>query len=199
MDRPAVTAAAWPVLVVVVVLALSGCTTVKITGTERSSIEQRLMVRAIERAVYQMDTASLAGKRVRVRMFGLTADQFFAEQFVAARLHLRDVNVVREGDPADIVMRIFATALAVDNDSTLVGLPATQVPVLAIPFPEIALFKAERSRGHAEVQVYAYDDQGRFLGPMRSAFGEARYARYTILIAISFGVSDLGQPLGGSR
>lgn len=28
-----------------------------------------------------------------------------------------------------------------------------QVPVLAVPIPENALFKWERSRGHAEVQL----------------------------------------------
>lgn len=189
----------WLLLVVTIVLALSGCTTVKVTGTLRSSVEQRLMVRSLERAVADMDTVPFEAKRIRVRLYGLTTDQAFAEQFVATRLTLRGVQVVRDGDPVDMVVRMFATALAVDNDSTLLGLPAMQAPVLGVPTPEIALFKLERSRGHAEVQLYAYDDEGRFLRPMPSAFGQAKYQRYTILIVISFSVDrDLGKPADGS-
>jgi hypothetical protein len=46
-----------------------------------------------------------------------------------------------------VTLRVFATALAVDTADSLVGVPAMQVPVLAFPIPEIALFKWERSRG----------------------------------------------------
>jgi hypothetical protein len=184
----------WLLLGVGIVAGLSGCTTVKITGTARSSVEQRLIVRSLERAVAEIDTASLAERRVGVRLYALTPDQSFAEDFVASRLALRGVRVVRYGEAADVMMRIFASALAVDTESTLVGLPAMQAPVLAFPIPEIALFKAERSRGHAEVQIYAYDDDGHFLHALPGAFGQSKYARYTFLIVISFSVGDLGKP-----
>ena len=43
------------------------------------------------------------------------------------------------------------------------------------------------------------DDEGRFLRPMPSAVGQAKYQRYTILIVISFSVDgDLGKPADGS-
>jgi hypothetical protein len=184
----------WPVLVLSAVLALSGCTTVRQTGTERSSIEQRLLVRALERAVRRMDTEVFRGRRIDVRLYGLTTDQTFAQEFVASRLALRGVHVVRAGEPSDTVVRMFATALAVDNDSTLFGLPAMQAPVLAVPIPEIAIFKAERSRGHAEIELYLYDDDGYFIGALPDAFGQSTYRRFTILIVISFGTGDLKKP-----
>ena len=187
-------AALWPLLVVTVVGVLPGCTTVQQTGTPRSSIEQRLLVRALERAVARFDTASLGQRRIDVRVYGLTTDQTFAQDFVAARLALRGVQVVRAGEPSEVMLRIFATALAVDNDSTLLGIPAMVVPVLGVPTPEIAFFKAERSRGHAEVQSYLYDDDGHFVGALPGAFGEAKYRRYTVLIIISFSSGDLGKP-----
>jgi hypothetical protein len=179
-------------------LAVSGCTTVQQTATARSSIEQRLIVRALERAISRMDTAAIGQRRIDVRLYGLTTDQTFAQEFVATRLALRGVRVVRAGEPADTVMRIFATALAVDTDSTLFGLPAMQAPILAVPTPEIALFKSERSRGHAEIEMYLYDDEGHFIGALPDAYGQATYRRFTILIVISFGTGDLGKP-GQSR
>jgi len=199
MGRDVIGRRLWPALVVsAALLAASGCTTVKQTGTMRSSIEQRLLVRALERAVARMDTTAFGQRRIDVRLYGLTTDQTFAQELVASRLALRGVRVVRAGEPADTVVRIFATALAVDTDSTLFGLPAMQAPVLAVPIPEIALFKSERSRGHAEVQTYLYDDEGHFTGALPDAFGQSTYRRFTILIVISFGSGDLGKP-GQSR
>jgi len=85
----------------------------------------------------------------------------------------------------------------VDTSDTLVGLPAMQAPVLAVPIPEIALFKWERSRGHAEIQSYVYDVDGHLLGQVRDALGEAKYDRFTILIFISFAVTDIDKrPIG---
>jgi hypothetical protein len=184
----------WPLLAVAIVSALPGCTTVRQTGTERSSIEQRLLVRALERAVAQFDTVSLGQRPIEVRVQGLTTDQNFAQDFVATRLALRGVKVVRPGEVPEMVLRIFATALAVDNDSTLLGIPTMVVPVLGFPIPEIAIFKTERSRGHAEVQLFLYDDDGHFVGALPDAFGQSRYNRYTVLIIFSFSVGDLGKP-----
>jgi hypothetical protein len=181
-------------LVTASVLA-SACTTVRVTATGRSSIEQRLLVRSLERAVTRLTMAPLSGKSARVQLFALTGDQAFAEEFLRARLEARGVRVVRAAEPADVVVRVFAGALAVDTAATLIGIPAiSQVPVLAVPLPEIALFKWERSRGHAEVQLYTYDAEGRFLDRLPDALGEAKWNRFTILIVINFTVTDLDDP-----
>jgi hypothetical protein len=173
----------------------SACTTVRVTATARSSVEQRLLVRSLERAVARLTIAPLEGKSVRVQLFALTGDQMFAEEFLRARLEARGVRVVRGDEPADVVVRFFGGALAVDTADTLFGIPAAfQVPVLAVQLPEIALFKWERSRGHSEVQLYTYDAEGRFLERLPDALGESRWNRFTILILISFTVTDLDDP-----
>jgi hypothetical protein len=138
----------------------TACTTVRITGTQRSSVEQRLLVRSLERAAARLDKRPFLGRRVRV----------------------------------DLTLQVFATALAVDTADTLFGVPSMQVPVLAVPIPEIALFKWERSRGHAEIQLYTYDQTGALITQLPDALGEAKYDRYTILILISFSASDLDEP-----
>jgi len=89
-------------------------------------------------------------------------------------------------------VQFFAAALAVDTAETFLGIPAaTQVPVLAIPLPELALFKWERSQGRVELQHYTYDGDGRLLERRPDTVGEARWNRFTILIVINFRVSEL--------
>jgi hypothetical protein len=165
------------------------CTTVRITATERSSVEQRLLVRSLERAAAHLDKRPFLGRRVRVELTGLTSDQ----TFLRVRLEARGIRVT-PGPDADLTLQVFAAALAVDTADTLFGVPSMQVPVLAVPIPEIALFKWERSRGHAEIQLYTYDQTGALITQLPDALGEAKYDRYTILILISFAVSDLDEP-----
>jgi hypothetical protein len=185
-------------IVPIVALALgllgTACTTVRITATERSSIEQRLLVRALERAAARLDITPLVGRLVRIELFTLTKDQTFAREFLRARLEQRGLRVSTGAD-ADLLLQVFTAAVAVDSSDTLVGLPAMQAPVLAIPIPEIALFKWALSRGRAEVQSYVYDASGRLLGQVRDALGEAKYDRFTILIFISFAVTDIDKDI----
>jgi outer membrane protein assembly factor BamE (lipoprotein component of BamABCDE complex) len=176
---------------VATLLALSSaCTTARITATSRSSVEQRLLVRSLERAAARLDTRPLLGRPVRIEMFGLTPDYVFARDFFRARLETRGVRVTAD---ADVTVQVFATALAVDTADTLLGIPSMQVPVLAVPIPEIALFKWERSRGHAEVQLYTYDANGQLISRLPDSLGEATYHRFTVLIFVSFSVSDLDE------
>jgi hypothetical protein len=184
--------------VLVLLVALAGmstaCTTARVTATERSSIEQRLLVRSLERAAVRLDTTSLVGQRVKIELFALTSDAFFAREFLRARLERRGLQFAGPGEEADVTIQVFATALAVDTADTLVGLPAMQAPILAVPIPEIAIFKLERSRGHAEVQTYTYDNRGRLITRLGDAKGEAKYNRVTLLIFISFAVTDIDDP-----
>lgn len=192
--RPSARRSVVPALAVGLVALLgSACTTVRVTATERSSIEQRLLVRSLERAVAAVDITPLVGRRIKLELFGLTKDEAFAREFVRARLETRGLRV-SDGADAELTLQVFAAALAVDTAATLFGLPAMQAPVLAVPIPEIALFKWERSRGHAEMQSYVYDGAGRLLGQVRDVLGEAKYDRFTILIFISFAVTDLDVP-----
>ena len=168
----------------------TGCTTVRVTATERSSIEQRLIVRSLERAAARLDITPLVGRSVRLELFTLTKDETFAREFLRTRLEGRGLHIV-SAPPADLTLRVFTAALAVDTADTLVGLPAMQAPVLAVPIPEIALFKWERSRGHAELQSYVYDTTGRLLGHVQDVLGQTKWDRIKVLIFISFTVTDI--------
>jgi hypothetical protein len=80
-----------PVLVLLVTtLLISGCATPRqATVTQRSAVEQELIVRSLERAVAALDVERLLGRRVVLDLFALTGDQWFAREFVTARLRRR--------------------------------------------------------------------------------------------------------------
>jgi hypothetical protein len=98
-----------------------------------------------------------------------TEDQVFARELLKSRLESHGIRVA-SGFGGGVTLRILATVLAVDTADTLVGVPAIQVPVLAVPIPEIALFKWKRSRGHFEVQSYVYDADGRLVNRVPDVF-----------------------------
>ena len=181
------------IVIIAMTLLVAGCTTVRTTPTTRSSIEQRLLVRSLERAAASVDVTPLVGRAVRLQLFSLTLDQAFAREFLRVRLERRGLRIL-DGTGADLTLQVFAAALAVDTADTLFGVPAMQVPVLAVPIPEIALFKWERSRGHAELQSYVYDASGQLLGQVRDVLGQAKWDRFTILIFISFVITDMDKP-----
>jgi hypothetical protein len=82
------------------VFMAAGCAvTNQITRTSRSSIEQKLLVRALERALAGVDSQTLRGKSVTVDFYGLTSDKDFAEEFSIAcyrRLPLTTISTLAD-------------------------------------------------------------------------------------------------------
>lgn len=164
--------------------------------TARSSLEQRLLVRSLERAVSQLDTKEFTGRRVVLDLFALTDDRAFAKEFVTARLEEQGVEIGVDQQNADLKLKIFAYVLGVDQSQTLFGIPAFPIPVFGVPFPEIALYKSVRNRGRVEVEIYAFDSgTGTFVHKVPVSVGRARYDEYTILILVSFSSTDLDEPV----
>jgi hypothetical protein len=180
--------------------ALAGCSSVVVPAPQRSAVEQELLVRSLERAITKLDTAHMEGRRVALALYGLTKDEAFTREYLVARLRARGVNVVDGAGPVDLRVEAFASIVGVDQGDTLIGIPALQVPVLALPIPEIALFKWARSRGHSEIQLFAFDPQtGRLVERVPDATGRSRYDRFTVLLIIGFTWSDLDERPAAER
>jgi hypothetical protein len=180
---------------------LLGCSaSTQITNTPRSSIEQRLLVRSLERAMGALDIEALRGKTVTVDLYGLTPDKDFAREFCTARLQGEHVRVIADPDQADLRVKIVASVLGVDKGQSFLGLPTVTVPFLGFTTPEVPLFKSVRHRGEAEIQVYALDPRsGELVSKSLLQNGQAAYDQYTILIMINFTLSDIDIPEKSSR
>jgi hypothetical protein len=178
-------------------LLMAGCAvSTQVTTTARSSIEQQLLVRSLERAVAQLDVERFIDKRVYLTLFSLTPDQMFAKAFVSAQLEQRGLYIVSDWDQADLLFKVFAPVFGTDQGQTLVGIPSLVVPLVGAAVPEVSLYKAVRNRGQSEVQVYAFDSRtGEFVDKLPVSNGQAKYDQYTILVLISFNWSDLDERL----
>jgi hypothetical protein len=172
-------------------LGLGGCAMTP-TATQRSVIEQRLLSRSLERAIAQIDLEPFKGKRVFLDLTALTADQTYARTYVGAELRQRGVQIVSDASESEVRIQVMAPGLGVDQGETLIGVPATAVPLLSISIPEIALFKWIRHRGLTEVKFYAYDSKdSRPFEVAPSAIGHSRYSQFIVLLIIRFTSDDL--------
>jgi hypothetical protein len=177
---------------------LAGCSvSSQVNPTQRSSIEQRLLVRSLERAMAALDVESFRGKVVAVDFYGLTSDRDFAKEFFTAWLQEKQVRITADPQKAQLRLKVFASALGVDKGRGFLGVPAVTVPILGFSMPEVALFKSVSNRGHAEIQVYTLDaGTGEFIGRSPATTGGAKYDDYTILILVHFNISDIDQNNG---
>jgi hypothetical protein len=172
---------------------VSACTVSRqVTLSPRSSIEQRLLVRSLERALAQLDTQPFHGKEVFLELYGFTGDRDFAKALISASLRERGIRLVNQVDQADHNLKVFANGLGVDRAESLLGIPSLAVPLVGVPLPEIPFFKSVQHSGVAEVRFFAFDGpSGRFLEKSPVAVGKASYDNYTVLIFINFTLSDL--------
>jgi hypothetical protein len=183
----------WGISTLCICALLAGCAaSAQITNTPRSSIEQRLLVSSFDRALDAMDVQKFKGKIVTVDFYGLTPDKDFAKELLIAWLQAQGVEMATDPKKAEVHLKVFAPALAVDQAQTFVGTPGFTVPILGIVIPEISLYKNVQHSGHTEVQIYAIDqDSGKFIAKSAPAIGATQYDDYTVLIVIHFTRSDI--------
>ena len=103
-------------------LLAAGCAvSTQITPTGRSSIEQKLLVRALERALEGLDAQVFNGKTVAVEFYGLTPDKDFARELFIARLQSQGARVPAISTQAQLRLKVFAPVLAVDRGYSFIG------------------------------------------------------------------------------
>jgi len=172
---------------------LVGCAaSPQITNTQRSSTEQELLVRALERAMAGLDVQKIKDKTVAVDFYGLTPDKDFAKEYFTAWLQAQRVRVAVDPKQAQLRLKVFASVLAVDQGQSFLGTPAFTVPLIGFVMPEIPLFKDIEHSGHAEIKISMTDGQtGDFVDETPPAVGKAEHNDYTLLIVIHFTRSDL--------
>jgi hypothetical protein len=70
-------------------ISFAGCATMQVTNTQRSSIEQQLLISSLERVLTALNTEPLQEKRVAIDFYGLTPDKDFAKEFCTAWLQAK--------------------------------------------------------------------------------------------------------------
>lgn len=172
---------------------LGGCAaTAQITNTPRSTIEQELLVRALDRAMAGIEIENLKGKTVTVDFYGLTPDKDFAKEYFTAWLQAQRVRVVIDPRQAQLRLKAFASVLGVDQGQSFLGSPAFTVPIVGFGVPEIPIFRNIEHSGRAEIKLSMIDGEtGDFVGETTPSVGKVQHDDYTVLIIVHFTRSDL--------
>src|SRR5262245_2283745 len=168
-------------LILYLFVMLTGCAiSTQISNTQRSSVEQRLLVRSFERALATLDTQEFKGKTVAIDFYNLTADKDFMKELFTAWLQGQQIQIATDPKQAQLQLKVFAPVLTIDQKQSFMNAPTFTVPILGFAIPEISLFKDVRHSDHAEVKIYTIDnDTGKFIDQSRPTIDETQYDDYT--------------------
>jgi hypothetical protein len=174
---------------------IGGCSfSAQLAATQPSGITQQLLARSLDRALARLEVKRFAGQQVAAEVYTQSGgNQAFIREYILAWLGERGVRVAPDG--ATLALKVFAPVYGTEHAESLIGIPAFQAPVVAIPVPEIALFKWVRNRGLAEVQIYAFEGKtGVFVDKTPAGTGRAKFDDFTVLLIINFTVTDIDTP-----
>jgi len=112
-------------------------------------------------------------------------DKGYAVGVIRERLSASGALLVKAEDKADVIVEPRSGVLSMDNDETLVGLPAMGLPIpLAgvVQTPELAFYKSKKADTIAKFALFAYErGSGRYLESAPPMEGGARFHLYKVL------------------
>jgi len=191
--------AAFPTFIALMLamLALSACTTVRETIPERSATEQLLISTAVDRAVDGMNLKIPAGTKVFLEAGQLdSSDGKYAAGAIKERLLRSGANVVTDAGQADAIVEVRAGALSIDDKKTVIGTDAFNLPVpfagQAVTVPQIALYADKERLGIAKIAAIGYrTSDGKLIDATGPQFGYAHENEQVVFFVFSWRTSDL--------
>lgn len=185
------------VALILAMLALGACTTVRESSPQRTATEQLLISTAVDRAIAQVDPKIPAGTKVFVESEQLEGgDGKYAAGEMRDRLVRNGASLVNDKGKADAVVEVRAGALSVDDKQTLVGIDTFDAPVpfagQAAKIPQIALYKDRVRQGVAKIAAFGYStSDGKLIDTTDPRFGYSHQYERTVLFFFTWRTSDL--------
>ena len=182
---------------ILAMLALGACTTVRETSPQRTATEQLLISTAVDRAVERMNLEIPASTKVFVNADQLEgSDGKYAAGEMKDRLLRNGANLVDDKGKADAIVEVRAGALSIDEKQTLVGIDTFDAPIpfagQAAKIPQIALYKDRVRQGVAKLAAFGYSTKdGRLIDITGPQFGYSHQYERTLLVFFTWRTSDL--------
>lgn len=170
----------------IIVLALAGCATQRVTNPERTATEQFLLSEAVSEAVEPLSFDTLHGRKVYVddRFFG-APEKVLVLGELRARMLLSGVQIVADAKEAEIILEVRSAGVGIDRYDSILGIPAigttaattsaaAGVPTAGIITPELALVKEIKQVSFASIAFVAYwADTGEVVASSGLSLGRA--------------------------
>lgn len=157
------------IVVILCLLPLAGCASVRVTNPSRTATEQFLLSQAAIEAVGGFSFNPLFGRKVYVDAshFAPAEKEFVLGELRAALLK-GGAQIMSEADQAEIVVEVRSSGVGIDRYENLLGVPPLAAPVGAaagggtgsamstLITPELAITKNIRQYAFASIAYIAY-------------------------------------------
>jgi hypothetical protein len=167
-------------------LALAACSSSRESLPSRTATEQLLLSSAVDRAAQELTLDLPQDAPVFLDTTNFEAiDGKYAIGAVREQLLRRGARLMPDRALADVVIEIRSGALSIDDESSLLGLPAIDIPVPMsdVSTPELALVKRDERRGTVKLAAVAYDaHDGRFVDATGPVYGYSHITDWTVLV-----------------
>lgn len=144
-------------------LLLCGCTITKMTEPPRSASEELLLSTAADRAIAKADLGSFAGQKVFLDNSNFDSyDPKYVIGSIRDALNRAGALLVKSAPEADLILEPRSGGLSIDSSSSLLGIPATGLPIPlagAVTIPEIAIYKSDKDFSTAKLALLAYTNK----------------------------------------
>jgi len=173
----------------------SGCAFNKRTEPARSATEQLLLSTVADRALQSSNYVLFAGQKVFVDTnYFSSYDSGYALGSVRDGLSRAGALLVTAVTNSDITVEVRAGALSADSNDSLIGVPATGIPIPlvgALSIPELALYKSEDQRAYAKIAILAYATKSREHVFSSGPLVGGAYNNYHKILFISWVTTDI--------
>lgn len=191
------------VALILAMLALGACTSVRETNPQRSATEQLLISTAVDRAIEKVNLKVPPGTKVFVNADQLEgADGKYAAGQMKDRLLRNGAHLVDDKGKADAIVEVRAGALSIDDKQTLIGIDSFDVPIPlageAAKIPQIALYSDKARQGVAKLAAFGYStSDGELIDITGPQFGYSHQYERTLLFFFTWRTSDLPEEKSG--
>lgn len=180
-------------------LLLAGCSTTRTTTTARTPIEQALMSASAADSIRAVSLQDMQGASFKLDASEIvSSDKDVIVSMVRQQLLEGGMIEAPDAAKADVTVHARVDFSAIDDSSTLLGVPELPIPVPAVgtfQSPEIAFFKQVTQLGRNKAAFYGVrNSDGSLAFLAEPGAGQRFYRRWTILFLISFRTTNLEAP-----
>lgn len=159
----------WLFVACLVLILVTGCTTVKQTDTSRTGLEQLLISNAVDQALDKFNFSSFAGKAVHLNDKLLTCtDKDYIIGSARHRVLKSGARLVDKPEEADVVCELRTGGVGTDRRETMLGIP--KIAIYGFSTPQLSFWERNTQKGTAKIGIVAYDAK------TKEAFGDGGMA-----------------------
>jgi hypothetical protein len=146
-----------PLLGMIGLVLLSGCSTIKQSDTSRTGLEQLLISNAVDQSLNKVDLSPISGAKVHIKTDLLDCvDKNYIILATKSRLMANQCVIVDKPEDAEIQLEIASGGVGTDRTELVVGTPEVPLGLMG-SIPKVNFYERNKAMGTAKLAVVATD------------------------------------------